>query len=357
MRGRAIRVDPARPDKVSNIWHMATLDALPQAPVEQLAQHMSWGRLNTSEAISSDYDLLTRRFAAFEGISNSQSLLIESGLDRLALANGANIDAINAEMLARAADRAAIAEKWRLSLGDAPRRAHVRETASPNYAPRMLSWGDTLQWLGVTAVSSGAFAAANELRMVGGTANLGMVGMALSGSAAIAAFPKLFKACRLLLRNGSLEGSLVQVGCAVAKSLSEAGLINETLDWREAFAVRKDESGRVDLMVDHVSRPAERLILEAIAEIVGPVRNSRYLLIRKSVFGLIKRTDYHAVPTVLGQRKEWAACFHRHWNSEVGTSDLIFTRSADGRLLLLRARAKSFAAGFQRRVQRRSAWM
>jgi hypothetical protein len=322
-----------------------------------LAQHLSWGRLNTGEAITSDFDLLTRRFAAFEGISNSESLLIESGLNRLALTSSAGPDVANAEMIARAEDRGAIAEKWRLSLGDAPPRAHVRETASPNYAPRILSWRDTLQWLGATAVSSGAFAAANELRTAGSSANLGIIGMALSGSAAIAAFPKLFKACRLLLRNGSLEDSVVQVACAVAQSLSEAGVISEQLDWREAFAMRKDISGRIDLIIDHVSRSTERMILEAIAETLGPVRNPRYLLIRESFFGLLRRTDYHAVPTILGQRKEWSLLFHDQWNAEVGSSQLVFTRSPEGRLVLLRARAKSFAAGFQRRVQRRSAWM
>jgi superfamily II DNA or RNA helicase len=357
MRGRAIRIDPARRDKVSNIWHLATVDALPETPVEQLAQNFSWGRLNSGEAIKSDYDLLSRRFAAFEGISNSPSLLIESGLERLAFRNTDGPDGANRAMLARAADRPAIAEKWRLSLGDAPARAHVRETASANYAPRTLSWNDTLHWLGMTAISSGAFAAANELRHASGIENFAMLGMGLSAAATIAALPKLFKAGRLLVRNGSLEGSVVQVGCAVAESLSEAGLIKEAQHWRSAFSVRQSESGRVDLTVDSVSRSSERMILEAIAELLGPVRNPRYLLVRKSRLGIVRRMDYHAVPTALGQRKEWAELFHKHWKGHLGSSDLIFARTAGGRIMLIRARAKSFAAGFQRRVERRSAWM
>ena len=48
MRGRAIRVDPARPDKVANIWHLATIERLPRNPVEQWAGRLNWGHLNNS---------------------------------------------------------------------------------------------------------------------------------------------------------------------------------------------------------------------------------------------------------------------------------------------------------------------
>ncbi len=95
----------------------------------------------------------------------------------------------------------------------------------------------------------------------------------------------------------------------------------------------------------------------AMAELLGPVQNPRYLLVRRSWLGRWGRTDYHAVPAAIGQRKEWAEGFHRAWQARVGTSHLVFTRSAEGRLDLLRARAGSFAAGFQRRVDRRSAWL
>jgi hypothetical protein len=97
--------------------------------------------------------------------------------------------------------------------------------------------------------------------------------------------------------------------------------------------------------------------MQAIAEVLGPVQNPRHLLVRRSPLGWRMRADYHAVPAALGARKAWAETFARLWRQRVGPSELVFTRTPQGRRLLLRARAKSMAAGFQRSVDRRSAWL
>lgn len=356
MRGRAIRINPDCPAKVSNIWHLATVDEPVVTLLEKCEEKFNWGRLYTSDSVTSDFDLLVRRFRAFEGISNDASMQIESGLGRLGFDTVESLEQCNVRTLAIAADRDAIARQWQNSLGEAAPYAHVRQTASPNYAPRQLSWYDTLQWLGVSAISSGAFAAANYLRTATG-GSIAVVGMAVAGSAALASAPKLLKACRLLLRNGSLESSLSQVGTAVVLGLNSIGLISSEESDAATFEVRRHVSGRLDVIVLHVSRATERLILEAIAEILGPVQNPRYILVRQSAFGLFGRVDYHAVPSVFGKKKEWAEMFQEHWKSQVGSSKLVFVRTANGRIQLLKARARSFAAGFQRRVDRRTVWM
>jgi hypothetical protein len=91
--------------------------------------------------------------------------------------------------------------------------------------------------------------------------------------------------------------------------------------------------------------------------VLGPVENPRYLLMRHSRLGWRTRTDYHAVPAALGAKKDWAERFAALWNAQVGSSRLVYARTPQGRLTLLRARAKSLAAGFQRYVDRRSAWL
>jgi hypothetical protein len=357
MRGRAIRVDPARPDKVANIWHLATVEQLPQKPIEQWMDRLNWGHLNNGEAVTSDFDLLCRRFRAFEGIANSNSTQIESGLARLAWANAGGTKQANAFTRDCARNREAIAERWGRSLGNANTRAHVRDIASPNYAPRQLSWRDTLGWLGASAISSGAFAAGYEVRQATDMATFGALGMGAAAVAALASLPKLAKAVRLVVRNGSLEQSLGQVGRAVVVGLNLAGAISDRERETAGFQVRRALSGRIDLVVDGVSRLGERAIIAAIAEILGPVQNPRYLLERRSWLMGLARYDYHAVPTLIGQRKEWAEAFCREWRDQVGNSRLVFTRTSAGRIALLRARARSFAAAFQRRVDRRSAWL
>jgi superfamily II DNA or RNA helicase len=357
MRGRAIRIDPARPDKVANIWHLATLERLPRNPVEQWADRLNWGYLNNSDAITSDFDLLCRRFRAFEGIANSDSTLIESGLMRLAWSGAGGIEQANAFTLGCARERDVTASRWRRSLGDASSRAHVRDTASPNYAPRHLSWSDTLGWLGASAVSSGITAAAYELGQITDNTDFAALGAAAGGAMTLAVLPKLAKAAWLAARNGSLEQSLRQVGRAVVVGLNRAGVISEAESVTATFRIRRSLSGRIDIVVDGVSRAAERAIISAIGEILGPVQNPRYLLERRSwLIGLV-RSDYHAVPAAIGQRKEFAEAFCQAWRNRVGNSRLVFTRTSEGRIALLRSRARSFAAGFQRRVDRRSAWL
>ena len=355
MRGLAIRIDPARPGKVSNIWHLATVDTL-DGETDRWRTRLEWGRLDDGSAPTSDLDLLHRRFRAFEGVANSASPLIESGIDRLGPFGSGGSAAANARTFALARDRAGTATRWQASLGNASPRARVREAASPNYAPVRLAWSDTLHWLGVAAVSAGVSAAGLELRHLTPAVEIGTGIAFLGGVAAVAALPKLLWALWLLFRNGSLESSLPQVGKAVLASLHEAGMVSYDEFEAAHFEVGRSLSGRCEMILHGVSRATERAVLEAVAEVLGPVGNPRYLLVRESWLGRLRRTDYHAVPAALGQRKEWAAHFHGQWQARVGSSDLVFTRTPAGRLTLLRARARSFAAGFQRVVDRRCAW-
>ncbi|WP_337847219.1 DEAD/DEAH box helicase family protein [Sphingomonas sp.] len=358
MRGRAIRIDPARPDKVANIWHLATVDPADSEGADTVAATLNWGFLSDPGAASvSDLALVARRFKAFEGIANDGSTLIEDGVGRIGLNPALPIAASNARSFAIAADRAAIAERWRRSLGAGRERARVHETAAATHAPRVLSWFDTLHALGWTAASGAGMAAANALRTIPSFATVGMAAMAIAGAVTIATLPRLAKAARLAWRNGSLEGSLREVTLATLRALADAGVIRQDELDTAQIELRTSFDGRKDIILTGVSRACERHVMQAVAEILSPVQNPRYLLLRRSRFGPKRRVDYHAVPTALAARKEDAERFAAWWRAGVGSSDLVFTRTAEGRRLLLRARAASFAAGQQRQVDRRSVWL
>lgn len=358
MRGRAIRTQAGNPAKVANIWHLATVEPPSKGALAEAAELLGWGALtDDGPAGLADMTLLRRRFLAFEGISNGDSAQIESGIDRLALELGEDFRIANRRAFTAAADRQDIARRWAASLGAGGARARVRETAAPNYAPRSLSRADTLQALVWGAASSGAFAVADELRGVESMESLGAFGMTVAGAAALAGLPGLAKAARLMWRNGSVEGSLRQVGDTVLEALVHAGLVSADEAADGAFEVRDGIDGRKDIVLRGVSRSTERQVMQALAETLGPVQNPRYLLVRKSLLGWRTRTDYHAVPTALCAKKAWAEAFAKLWSKHVGSSQLIQARTPDGRRVLLRARAQSLASAFQRAVDRRSAWL
>lgn len=360
MRGRAIRIDPHRPGKVANIWHLATVAELPPGPIGGLVRRLNWGHLHGTDenGLTSDLDLMERRFRAFEGISSFGPPRIESGLDRLELFGAGGIDSVNARTLELAHDRAAIARRWAVSLGDASERSHIGEVASPNHSPRRLAWRNSLRWLCFTAASGGMFAFGEGVFDLALGDRLATWLAWTAGAVMLATLPKLFKALWLLFRNGSIEGSLRQASGAILRGLNRAKLVSDSDLANAAFDIRRTPSGGHEIVVRGVSRAAERAVLDAISELLGPIENPRHLLVRESwLWRRHRRADYHAVPTAIGRRKEWAEAFHRDWQARVGPSTLIATRSPEGRLVLLKARARSFAAGFQRTVERRSAWM
>ncbi|MEM7702238.1 MAG: DEAD/DEAH box helicase family protein [Pseudomonadota bacterium] len=358
MRGRAIRVNPKDPKKVANIWHLATIEPGMQDLSHAIETSLDWGIMDDKRDGSlTDIGTVARRFRAFECISNGASLMIESGLGRLGLNPAMPLRKQNEASFALARNRESTDQKWLTSLGTGQTRSAVRETATPNYAPRGLHWPNTLQSLVWTAGGSAAFAASEQLASAATQPGPWYVGMGIAGVATLASLPRLLQAGRLMWRNGSLEGSLKQVAGVVIESLKSAGAISAHDAESARVKVKATMKGRHDVIVAGVSRAAERQIMSAIAEILGPVQNPRYLLVRGSKLGFIGRTDYHAVPSNLGHRKESAETFAELWNKRVGASQLIYTRSSEGRRWLLKARTRSFAAGFQRAVDRRSAWV
>jgi hypothetical protein len=68
------------------------------------------------------------------------------------------------------------------------------------------------------------------------------------------------------------------------------------------------------------------------------------------------REDYFAVPEALARKKEYAELFVQRWKRLVGPVTLVYTRTPEGRKVLLRARNHSLSSAFQKRAERVSCW-
>lgn len=89
---------------------------------------------------------------------------------------------------------------------------------------------------------------------------------------------------------------------------------------------------------------------------VNPIENPRYLLVRQSKWGPFKRTDYHAVPQLIGKNKTNVEFFLKQWKKRFGQATFIFTRTTDGRKQLLQARMQAMSASFVNKADRLSVW-
>ena len=339
MRGRAIRVDRRDPEKAANIWHLVTL-----LPPERKLSFLS---SDEERPPGEDFALLERRFACFMAPSYDAER-IESGIERIDLLRPPytrqRIEAINADMLARAADRRAMKESWSHALAG-PQQEKVRETvrAARSIRPRVYSAGagGAAALHGLLTVAAGAVCLASP--PVGVYALL----LPLMGYSAYSMAGDL----RRSIGNASAEGSVRRLAEALLQTLRLTGQI-ESPD----VTVRTEKRGDgVECGIENATVREKTLFAEAMGELLSPIGNPRYLLIRSlSVFGFTRRlsAQSYACPALLGVKKETAELFRKELEKSGDRFELVYTRSAEGRKLLLSCRLAANESREQAKVTR-----
>lgn len=348
MRGRAIRVEHGNPDKVANVWHLACVDP-------------------GDETGGPDLEALARRFKAFSGVA-FDAPVIETGIDRLGLGGPPfkkdRVAAINDRMVAGARDRAATREGWARALerGNAAGGRFIDGIkAEPSVAPRDFVFKHT-----IGALIAGALAIASDLVTLyafmvlrsgiimywpGWVLLLGVIIVSL------VLVPRFVKALILVVRHGRSDSSLGQVAMAVLKALCISGTIRTSFK-ELSIEVSEDHDRYLHCALHGATGREKETFLDALEEVLGPVANPRYVLVHHAppLLGRLRRTDYFPVPAVLGARKKDATVLAKTWNRHVGRADLVYTRTKEGRLDLLKARAGSSALRFADRTSRFSKW-
>ncbi len=153
------------------------------------------------------------------------------------------------------------------------------------------------------------------------------------------------------------DAVLLDMGRALLEALREAGLVSRNLTEKYVRAVATDDGG-YEVLLDYASPEDSDTFARAYREMMGPLGDARYLIERDSTslrnllyrpLWLAVRTvlglgedlrAYHRVPDVLASRRERAAALEKHWRRYVGGGRLVYTRTPEGRRILLQARGK-----------------
>jgi len=252
----------------------------------------------------SELALLKRRFGTFMG-PGLDAPTVESGIARLGLADGRlapeAIDAINAAMFRHAEDRQGMADLWRGALvpeGKGDGRP-VRETRLPRrLVPRV-------------------------------------------------AIPFLNPRGKLAgwIERWRLRRQMTRVGRAVIESLLDAEAMSQA---RVTLRVALGEE-KVAIQVVGMGTREEQLLHQALQELFCPLFSPRYLLAGNA--------RAYPVPRVLGERREGADRFCRHWNRRVGRARLVSTRTPEGRRILLRTVQRYLASHCRERADTSMKWV
>ena len=341
MRGRSIRVDTRHPEKTANIWHLVCVEPGIFGPGE-------------------DYELLVRRCSAFAGVS-TKAAVIENGAQRLALGSPPfsqqDLTATTLRTCGQALDRGGLRRRWQEALTSAENKEMVDGLKAPvEILPRGFVLTNTI---GVLLVQAGFIFAATFLQLMRAAGrvksdNLLSYMALVAAIAAAVSSPWAARAIWRLIRHGTPERSMRQIGYAVLDALRYAGAMDRHSEPLRIYANRNDD-GTVFCWIGNGSGKEQATFVRALREALGPIMNPRYLLARGRLWRFVAE-DYFAVPEVLARKKEFAEKFAEVWRSRVGAVELIFTRTPEGRRQLLRARFHSLAAAFQKRSERVSCW-
>lgn len=339
MRGRAIRRDPAVADKTANIWHLVTVEPplfFENALVKRVAD-VAAADENVIEG--ADFKTLQRRFDCFLAPAYNSDV-IESGLDRIDVIKPPytkeGFEEIDRRMLAAAADRAGMAHRWENALEGVDGTEVMTANEVPlSIAPR-------------SVLLNNAFA---ELLLI--VAFYQLLRSLLFGIIASARSIFLFLLSTVMCL--IIAFFMVRLGIRIARFFSPkktveafAKCLLHTL--RELGKIKSDARIKVTenltgtqilCALGGATEHEKTEFAAAMSELLSPIDNPRYVLIKK--YGkLLTYTCSYPCPSVIGGKKENVEIFGRELGHVAGGFELVYTRSESGRKTLLKCRKKSY---------------
>jgi superfamily II DNA or RNA helicase len=345
-RGRALRLDPAWPEKVALTWSVVCVTD----------RHPKGG---------ADWSRFVRKHEGFFGVDEDGAVVdgvahVSDRFSPYAPPPVADLHASNAAMLVLSEDRAGIAARWKVGQPYVDTRMHIVRVlpARPERA------GATRQPAAVVVRPAGLDVRTDALpapwrphpaAVLSGLVVLaGLVPFLPAGAAAaLAAVAGLALQIGVAGRRGRARveaaaraPTVAQVASAVADGLHEAGLSPVGAG---AVQVDVDHEGEYRCALGGVPPEVSARFAGALDEALSPMASPRYVLPRYVVMppldgiagwadGLRAATGrlrpsgevWHSVPTALGTRAEHAKAFARAWGRWVGGGDPVLTRTPQG---------------------------
>ena len=379
LRGRSIRLDPQWPHKVAHNW-----DVICVAP--------------TYEKGDLDLARFVRRHAQYWGVvpeSRLQAALNDVGIaltgdaERGRIVKGVgHVDPDLAYQLAtRPLKQITFAQFTQRMLRQVPRRERTyalwgigEEYSNFTYRAARLDTRD----LKIRTVFTVQNTLKRMLRMFAGSLGGGMLVVAWiflqlalgsDGSDAACLAPLIalvlgtllvfalnvrsaYRLGKALLVEQPPDDILRDVAQALLAALKDAGLVSRHLQPDYVRVVEQPDAS-YEVLLDYASPEDAAVFIEAYQQLFEPVVDQRYLILRddtslpslplRVLWSPLRRlfhdaglyaAAYHPVPKALATRRELAESLARHWQRYVGGGKLIYTRSDEGRRILLQARAQ-----------------
>lgn len=335
IRGRAIRTDKDNPEKVSNIWHLICFNERdPEGGI--------------------DYQKMVKRFKTFVGVSNKENEQIENNIERLnikTIENISEIEEINKEMISLACRKNELKDKWSRALkkGDHLVEEIQIESQDPDkwQEKKFKSLSKSIgHFMGMLISSVLMFWA----EFLGGiikslksfqTLEGAYLFIFLFGIAGFLTYGGMFyRSLMQYLRYKNISKNLEKIARAILSSLISERAIRTSIE-KLRIVVSSDEKGNSVCHLEGGSYSEASVFILTLQELLSKIDNPRYLLKTKGILFLKNSINYYPVPDIFGRNRKSAELFARNWIKESGAASLVFTRTIEGRKLLLTLRFKA----------------
>lgn len=337
MRGRAIRIDKNDPEKCANIWHLVTVEPeyLLKDTIEETAEELLYQDKDTIN--SYDFEVLRRRFDSFMGprYDNGE---IESGIDRLTIIKppyGKNeIEKINEEMLEMAKNRDNVKSSWQNQLSDKKFTVEIEnQVEKEKRVPQFVFINFSLLFL--LSIIEAAIINSFITSIVGMKPSMILPALIIMLPIAFV-MVYLFK--RIILNLTPMR-HINTLGVAVYKTLRECGLISHGAKVR---TVTHRTKSFISLYLRGASIHDQNVFNTAMAEMLSPIENPRYILIGKTIFNTYDYSLSFACPTVIGKNREYVDILAEKLSESTAKFEPVFAHREGGRRLILKCRKNSY---------------
>lgn len=358
MRGRAIRKDKNNPDKISNIWHLASVqipkpDTLPH--IEIFDETITDIDDLKTDAGFYDIEKLSKRFDGFEAPSYYGKHEIESGISRIIPDNimyrmkENTLKELNQKSMALAKDKAQTKRWWNeaLYLGYNNKIPNLRTGID---APKITA--KTLRYSGYKEAFVSM--AAIFLVILYYIFDLSLIFWQIFALWFFAFAVAMGYIAVKYIKTGSVAGVMKQIAIVHLETLSYLGYINSNI--RNAGLSVKELDG-VFVTCENLATEENNLLIKCMQEFLDPVDNPRYLLIKNDKFMKITpQIDYFSIPAIISAKKRDVDIFKKLWEKYIGKCEIIYTRNPQGRQILLKARKEAFSANKRKKSKKLSKW-
>jgi superfamily II DNA or RNA helicase len=351
MRGRAIRSYKNDPNKTSNIWHLVTIE--PEYIFESNVFKKLILELNNDKKHinSCDYETITRRFDCFIG-PNYDTGEIESGIERITIIKPPftkdNIDKINELMFQRSKKRDNLRIEWNKAVNLSTKTNVVVEVPRECSVP-VFTYTNILGLLVGSAVIAGVCAGINPLIRIIANRDTNITIIFIAAIILILAFLYMGKLMNFIIRNISPRKSIESMSKTILKTMKELELINKD----STLIINADDlNTRISVALKNATIHEQNIFNEAIKELLSPIENPRYLIIKKNLFNGYDYRNSFACPSILSDNDLRVQTLRKYFKA-MGKIDVIYAHYDLGKEISFKCRKYSFISRNYREISKK----